>query len=245
MSNEITKIEYKDVRVLTTEQLAQAYGCQAQQISQNFKNNQEHFEEGMHFFKITGQELKDLRFENFELQISPKTRCLYLWTRRGASRHCKMLGTERAWDMYDSLEENYFNPQTRLVEIPSYQIQNEIERAKRWIEEQQEKQKISKELEVAKPLAEQTVRFVESGHLIGFRELAKELNIKETELNRILIEHGWKYKVGHRYKYRKSCITKGYMETKDSINEDTGWSGTCDKFTVKGRMEVERMIHEC
>lgn len=132
----------------------------------------------------------------------------------------------------------------KLKETPmaSYLIDDEIERAKRWIEEQQEKRKIAAELEVAKPLADQTIRYVDKGHLIGFRELAKELNIKETELNRILIGNGWKYKVGRKYKYHKWCVTKGYMETKDSMNEDTGWSGTCDRFTVKGRIKIEEMI---
>lgn len=113
MENKLVKVEYKDVRVLTTEQLAQAYECEPQQIKQNFNNNKEHFREGKHFFKLTGDALRDLRVENIDLQISPMTRCLYLWTRRGASRHCKMLGTEKAWEMYDSLEDNYFNPRPK------------------------------------------------------------------------------------------------------------------------------------
>lgn len=41
------------------------------------------------------KELKNLRVTNSNLQISPKTRTLYLWTKRGASRHCKMLGTDK------------------------------------------------------------------------------------------------------------------------------------------------------
>ena len=103
-------VDYNGVRVLTTEQLAQAYECEPQRIKQNFNNNKDHFKEGKHFFKLEGEALSDLRVENIDLQISPMTRCLYLWTRRGASRHCKMLGTEKAWEMYDNLEENYFNP---------------------------------------------------------------------------------------------------------------------------------------
>ena len=142
--------------------------------------------------------------------------------------------------------EAFNSMERKLKEAPmaSYLIDDEIERAKRWIEEQQEKRKIAAELEVAKPLAEQTIRYVDKGHLIGFRELAKELNIKETELNRILIGNGWKYKVGRKYKYHKWCVTKGYMETKDFLNEDTGWSGTCDRFTVKGRMKIGEMIND-
>ena len=45
-------------------------------------------------FALEGEALRKLRVENIDLQISPMTRSLYLWTRRGASRHSKMLGTE-------------------------------------------------------------------------------------------------------------------------------------------------------
>lgn len=34
---------------------------------------------------------------------------MYLWTRRGASRHCKILGTDKAWEQFDYLEDNYFD----------------------------------------------------------------------------------------------------------------------------------------
>lgn len=106
-------VDYNGVRVLTTEQLAQAYECEPIQIQQNFNNNKGHFEEGKHFYKLIGDELKEFKASvtgsNFSSQFK-HTPCLYLWTRRGASRHCKMLGTEKAWEMYDNLEENYFNP---------------------------------------------------------------------------------------------------------------------------------------
>lgn len=109
---DMVPVDYNGVRVLTTEQLARAYECEPSHIIKNFNNNKGHFEKGKHFFKLEGEELKEfiLCIQNLDVQISPMTRCLYLWTRRGASRHCKMLGTEKAWEMYDNLEENYFNP---------------------------------------------------------------------------------------------------------------------------------------
>ena len=113
--SDLIPVEYRAERVLTTEQLAQAYECGTDNIKRNYSNNKEHFEEGKHFFKLEGDELKDLRGKNIHLQISPKTRCLYLWTRRGASRHSKMLGTDRAWEMFDALEENYFNPRPKAL----------------------------------------------------------------------------------------------------------------------------------
>ena len=104
-------VDYNGVRVLTTEQLAAAYECEPSHIIKNFNNNKDHFEEGKHFFKIEGDELRDFKnyIQNLDV-VGSRTKSLYLWTRRGASRHCKMLGTEKAWEMYDNLEENYFNP---------------------------------------------------------------------------------------------------------------------------------------
>lgn len=105
-------VDYNGVRVLTTEQLAQAYECEPNNIKSNFNANKSHFKEGKHFFKLEGEDLKEFKslVRNSDLPINKFAPSLYLWTRRGASRHCKMLGTEKAWEMYDNLEENYFNP---------------------------------------------------------------------------------------------------------------------------------------
>ncbi|WP_196599810.1 ORF6N domain-containing protein [Pectinatus frisingensis] len=122
--NNLIKIEHEGKKVLTTEQLAQVYECSPKQIKQNFNNNIEKFELGTHYFKLEGAELRDFKnqVENFDL-VSKNTPCLYLWTRRGASRHCKMLGTEKAWEMFDELEETYFNRQSAVPELsPQLQV---------------------------------------------------------------------------------------------------------------------------
>lgn len=105
----LVPVNYKEEIVITSKALAEVYECNEKQIKQNYNNNKDKFEEGKHYYKLKGEELKKLRVENIDLQISPMTRELYLWTKRGALRHCKMLGTDRAWDMFDMLEENYFN----------------------------------------------------------------------------------------------------------------------------------------
>ena len=132
--NELTVLEHNNIRVMTTEQLAEAYGCAPKQIQQNFSNNRVRFIAGKHFFVLEGQDLQTFRLqvENIELQISPKTRHLYLWTKRGAARHSKMLGTERAWDVFDELEESYFNPMKNMTpeEFLLYSAQRMVEQAK-------------------------------------------------------------------------------------------------------------------
>lgn len=117
--NEIVKIgnenipvvEWKGQRVITTSLLADVYGATDTQIKQNFNNNEKHFEEGKHYFLLKGEELKGFKrvVENFDL-VGKNANQLYLWTRRGASRHSKMLGTDKAWEQFDELEENYYKP---------------------------------------------------------------------------------------------------------------------------------------
>lgn len=115
--NELTILEHNNIRVMTTEQLAGAYGCDAQHIKQNFNNNKERFTEGKHYFRLEGAELKSFKkqVENFDLPVSKFASAIYLWTKRGAARHSKMLGTERAWDVFDELEESYFNPMRNMT----------------------------------------------------------------------------------------------------------------------------------
>ena len=110
--NELQIIEYSGYRVLLTDQLAQAYGCEPVQIRQNYINNQTRFQEGKHFYKLEGEELKAFKASLGESKISTTLKfvsVLMLWTERGASRHSKMLGTDMAWEVFDQLEETYFN----------------------------------------------------------------------------------------------------------------------------------------
>ena len=103
--------------VLTTEQLAQAYECSTENIKRNFGNNKERFEEGKHYFKPEGEDLNILRGKNIYLQISPMARTFYLWTKRGVARHSKMLGTDKAWEVFETLEENCFTKREN-IQIP-------------------------------------------------------------------------------------------------------------------------------
>lgn len=105
---------HKNTPVITTELLAQLYGTGTDNIKKNYSRNAERFCEGKHFFKVTGDELKNLRvtLSNSQNPISPKTRSLILWTERGAARHAKMLETDQAWEVFEKLEDCYFSDKT-------------------------------------------------------------------------------------------------------------------------------------
>ncbi|EHD0816776.1 hypothetical protein JYZ68_004397 [Salmonella enterica subsp. enterica serovar Thompson] len=121
--NTLQPILHNQLPVITTELLAKLYGTDVDNIKKNYSRNANRFIEGKHFFKVAGDELKTLRVtlshsQNLrlvlnesqnEVQISPKTRSLILWTERGAARHAKMLETDQAWDVFERLEDCYFN----------------------------------------------------------------------------------------------------------------------------------------
>ncbi|EGO5102192.1 ORF6N domain-containing protein, partial [Escherichia coli] len=125
----LSPITHNQIPVITTELLAQLYGTEPVRIRQNHHENKVRFVEGKHFFKVVGNDLKELRValnysqnlrvtlsnsQNLQpslrgLQISPKARSLILWTERGAARHAKMLETDQAWDVFEKLEDCYFS----------------------------------------------------------------------------------------------------------------------------------------
>lgn len=107
----LSPITHNQIPVITTELLAQLYGTDSDNIKKNYSRNADRFCEGKHFYKVIGDELKNLRvtLSHSQNPISPKTRSLILWTERGAARHAKMLETDQAWEVFEKLEDCYFS----------------------------------------------------------------------------------------------------------------------------------------
>lgn len=96
MYNELQRTEFNGVLVLTTQQLAEAYGADRKTVSYNFNHNRDRFVEGKHYIKLENEEkVKFLnRLENHDSLKNAKT--LYLWTEKGAFLHAKSLNTDNA-----------------------------------------------------------------------------------------------------------------------------------------------------
>lgn len=108
--NTLQPILHNQIPVITSELLAQLYGTKIKNISDNFLNNTTRFVAGKHYFKIEKNELREFknRPETIGL-VGKNARSLILWTERGAARHAKMLETDQAWDVFEKLEDCYFN----------------------------------------------------------------------------------------------------------------------------------------
>lgn len=106
----LPEVKFNNELILTTDQLATFYGTTSRRITDNFNANKDKFVEGTHYFHIEGLRLKFFKDQTRKTGlVNEHASSINLWTKRGASRHSKMLGTDQAWDMYDELEENYFS----------------------------------------------------------------------------------------------------------------------------------------
>jgi hypothetical protein len=107
--NNLTVTEFKGIRVLTTQQLAEKYETTDKKIRDNFSNNQDRYIEGKHYIKLEGEGLKQFK-DDTEIfgAVGNRTSSVYLWTEKGAFLHAKSLNTDKAWESYSDLVDTYF-----------------------------------------------------------------------------------------------------------------------------------------
>lgn len=106
-------IEYRNVRVLTTQQLADCYGTEIQVVTNNFNRNKDRYKEGKHYICLKGDELREFRAKN-QNDVLPNANKFYLWTQKGCLLHAKSLNTDTAWEVYDRLVDNYFEKKDNI-----------------------------------------------------------------------------------------------------------------------------------
>ncbi|NFI58075.1 ORF6N domain-containing protein [Clostridium botulinum] len=154
--NRLIPLEFKNQRIMTTKILAEEYGTKEENIQMNFSRNEKRFTEGKHYCKLEGQALKEFKnslpTESREpLKFAP---VLYLWTDRGAARHAKILDTDEAWNVYEELEENYFNPNKSVQVLDTSELSPELQMFKQIFDtvakQQLENKEIKKEIKETK-----------------------------------------------------------------------------------------------
>ncbi|MCZ9169444.1 ORF6N domain-containing protein, partial [Escherichia albertii] len=80
-SDEIPVLEWQGVRVVTTETLAKGYGTETNNIKVNYTRNADRFEEGKHYFLLTGSKLRELKDKVTQSNlVAPRAKHLTLWT---------------------------------------------------------------------------------------------------------------------------------------------------------------------
>lgn len=115
--NHLQPISQGGKRVLTTIQLAEVFGTEAKIINRNFQRNADRYVQGKHYFALSGEELREFKGSR-QIDDSLKfTSILYLWTEKGAWLHAKSLNTEKAWDAYEMLVDEYYSIKEDIVPL--------------------------------------------------------------------------------------------------------------------------------
>lgn len=120
--NNLTVTEYKNIRVLTTSQIAEAYETNTDVITKNFNRNKDRYIEGKHYICLEGDDLKAFK-TNGQIDLSSRINKLYLWTEKGAFLHAKSLNTDKAWEVYDRLVDEYFEK----PQVPAWTMDDKIQ----------------------------------------------------------------------------------------------------------------------
>lgn len=146
-------IEQNGQRVLTTQQLAEAYGTDEKRISENFSRNKDRYKSGKHFILLQGEDLKI--FKSTYPQIAEQSKrapLLYLWTEKGAWLHAKSLNTDQAWEAYERLVDEYYRVKENAINIQmlSPQLQALVSLELRQKQLEQELAVVKKEADEAK-----------------------------------------------------------------------------------------------
>lgn len=129
-SNQLPIIEWKNVRVVTTETLAKGYGASMKNIHDNLANHKARFVEGIHYFKLEGNELQQFKRvpDNIGL-VSKYTSQQILWTEKGAARMSKIVDTDEAWSFFEKMESAYFNQKSLPNDSTSLGLPNFLDPA--------------------------------------------------------------------------------------------------------------------
>lgn len=247
-TKELPVIEWKGQRVITTAQLADVYGATDVKIKQNYSNNAERFKEGEHYYLLKGSDLKAFKnmVENFDL-VGKNANQLYLWTRRGASRHCKMLGTDKAWEQFDALEENYYNQTQTVFPTGEELMALAVIEAHKMLE-QKDKQIQELETEVVEmnniilemqPKVNYVDLILNSKSTVLVTQIAQDYGISAKAFNKMLKELGVQRKVGKQWILYRQYQGLGYVHSKTIyITRSNGRSDVVmqTEWTQKGRL---------
>ncbi|EHW1406104.1 phage antirepressor KilAC domain-containing protein [Escherichia coli] len=247
--DEIPVLEWQGVRVVTTETLARGYGVDEANIRNNLSRNLDRFEEGKHYFLLTGLKLREFKNRvTGSYSVGKNARSLTLWTERGAARMSKIVDTNEAWAFFEKLEDSYFRQKEQQpVAIPQtlpevLRLAAELAEQKQLLE--QKAHQLNQQLVAAAPKVDFADRVsVAKGILIG--NFAKVVGLKQNALfvwlreNGILIASGGRKNVPFQ-----QYINAGYFTVKEVVldDEDGYQIRLTPQLTGKGQQWLTRKL---
>lgn len=135
--------------------------------------------------------------------------------------------------------------QLMIANTDSYMIADPVQRAQRWIEEEQRRQQLQAEIEEARPKIEYHDRVLQAQETsMNTREVAADYGLSAIALNRILMQLNIQYKRDGRYYLYSRYNNKGYVESKTNLYNSGSKSKISMKWTQAGREFIFQQLQE-
>ncbi|MCC0735243.1 phage antirepressor KilAC domain-containing protein [Clostridioides sp. ZZV14-6009] len=202
----------EDKKCMTDKTISEIHNQPNFKIRERIKDNIKRFKEDIDYIDLkvirdTDDNLELLQTLGYsKMQIS-KADNIFLLSERGYSKLIKIMDTDLAWEIHDKIMDEYFNMREHLVD--SYMIQDSIERAKRWIEEEKERLLLKETIQVQQPKVEYHDKVLNPDKLVTTTDIAKDLGMTAQGLNVLLYTNKIIYPV------KKNGRTKCWKPYKD------------------------------
>lgn len=173
----------------------------SRQVAEHFEKQHKHVLSTVESLKAENSALRNMFCEHsYKVNGNNKTYPEYLMNRDGFMLLAMGFTGKKALEWKIKYIEA-FNAMEKALkqQSPSYLLEDPIERAKRWIEEQQEKKLALAALEESKPKVETYDALVSNEGYVGLREMAKMLGYPVNKMGAYVCEIGMCYKQGSIY----------------------------------------------
>lgn len=245
--NDLEVKVFKRDRVVTFKDIDEVHGRTEGTAKRNFSQNKKHMIEGEDFYQITRNEFRT------EFGFGSNAPTGILLTESGYLMLVKSFTDDLSWKVQRKLVKTYFRVKEVMnQQIHSYMIMDPVERAKVWIKEQEEKQKI----ETEKLMLEQTVAeyqpkmsyldtILESKDSVIVSQISEDYGLSAKALNKILHEEGVQYKRNEQWLLYSEHKGLGYTESRTiPFLKPNGDKGTTlqTRWTQKGRLFIHNVL---
>lgn len=131
----------EDKKAMLVKDIAEIHNRPVFKVNELINRNRKRFKDEIDVIDLKENNfaifLKDSGFTQNQINASNN---IYLLSERRYAKLLKILEDDKAWEIYDELVDNYFNMRYVIQKQDSYMITDPVQRAKRWIEEQEEHQ---------------------------------------------------------------------------------------------------------
>lgn len=218
----------------------------SRQVAENFEKTHFNVLAAIENIKIQNSSVTSMFYETSYQTGTGKKYKMYLMNRDGFSLLAMGFTGSKALEWKLKYIEAFNEMEKTIKEHrDSYMIEDPIERALKWAEEQKEKQKALKALEEAKPKVETYDALVNRESYVGIREMAKLIGYPVNKMGAYLVQIGMVYRdKKDKYKYfpTEKFRANGMVSYKW---KNVGWGGRGymdTVYTLKGIEYVRKSL---